>query len=58
MVQPNLPRFLRMGDEAKIPVSLVNLSMEDVSGTLTLRMYDPVTDRLVFFSTQKFSVKE
>ena len=58
MVQPNLPRFLRMGDEAKIPVSLVNLSMEDVSGTLTLRMYDPVTDRLVFFSIQKFSVKE
>lgn len=58
MVQPSLPRFLRMGDQANIPVSLVNLSMEDVSGTVTLRMYDPETNRLVFFSTQKFTVKE
>lgn len=54
MVQPNLPRFVRAGDRAQVAVSLVNLSEEEVKGTVRLQLTDPMTDKVVFSAKKKF----
>ena len=58
MVQPNLPRFIRKGDRAVIASSLVNLSMEAVSGTARIEWSDPVSGKAVAHDAQPFSVSE
>ena len=58
MVQPNLPRFIRKGDRAVIAASLVNLSMETVSGTARVEWSDPVSGKVVAQDAQPFSVGE
>lgn len=58
MVQPNLPRFIRRGDRAVIAASLVNLSMETVSGTARMEWSDPVSGKVVAKESQPFSVAE
>ncbi len=58
MVQPNLPRFIRRGDRAVIAASLVNLSMETVSGIARIEWSDPVTGKVVAHDKQSFSVSE
>ena len=58
MVQPNLPRFIRKGDRAVIASSLVNLSMEAVSGTARIEWSDPVSGKVVAHDAQPFSVSE
>ncbi|MDL2223683.1 alpha-2-macroglobulin [Bacteroidales bacterium OttesenSCG-928-M06] len=44
MISPNIPRFIREGDKMTISSSIYNLSEEDLSGTITLELLDPVTD--------------
>ena len=58
MIQPNLPRFIRKGDRAAIASSLVNLSMETVSGTARIEWTDPVSGKTVAQDAQPFSVGE
>ena len=58
MVQPNLPRFVRVGDKSSLAVSLVNLSMETVEGKIRMELVDPMTDKLVFTEQQHFNVAE
>ena len=58
MVQPNLPRFVRVGDASTLSASLVNMSMETVKGKVRLELVDPMTDKVVFKQQQDFSVKE
>ncbi len=58
MVQPNFPRFVRKGDRAVIMASLVNLSMENVAGTVRIEWVDPVTEQKVAEDSQAFSVVE
>ena len=58
MVQTNLPRFIRMGDESSLAASLVNLSMEDITGTVRMELIDPMTQQVVYKQEQSFKVGE
>ncbi|BDQ10811.1 alpha-2-macroglobulin family protein [Sediminibacterium sp. TEGAF015] len=44
MVQPNLPRFLREGDQMEIPVKMANLTQQELTGTITLELIDATTN--------------
>lgn len=44
MVQPNLPRFLREGDQMEIPVKIANLTQKELTGTITLELIDATTN--------------
>ena len=41
MVQPNLPRFLRVGDKVIIEASVMNGSDERLSVSTTVELFDP-----------------
>ncbi len=43
MVQPNLPRFLRQGDEAKVLASVMNNSDTTQTIITTVEIFDPLT---------------
>ncbi len=43
MVRPYLPRFLREGDRAEIPVMVNNTGATDLDGVVSLRIVDPET---------------
>ena len=47
MIQPNMPRFIRMGDEAQITARVINTSEHAVSGTAILRLTDPATETVL-----------
>ncbi len=58
MVQANLPRFLRAGDRATLPVTLTNLAEEAQSGTISCDISDAETGRRLAHLTQRFNVKD
>lgn len=58
MVQPNMPRFVRVGDDSSISSSLINMSDGDVSGKVTMTMSNPVNGRVVYTKTKDFNVSE
>jgi len=43
MVTPNMPRFLRTGDEILLSAKVSNLSNKDRDGNIVLQLTDPVT---------------
>lgn len=47
MVVPNLPRFMRQGDEVSISTQVINNSKEAISGRVSLELFDPATDQPV-----------
>ena len=57
MVQPNMPRFVRVGDEAQIVARLINSSEKKVSGKVRLELIDPETDRIVFSQVKSFDAE-
>ena len=56
MIQPNMPRFIREGDEATITARIFNTCDHDISGNATLRLIDPETDAVVYEQTEPFSL--
>ena len=47
MVQPNMPRFLREGDEATITMRIINMGQQTMkNGTALLRLYDEESEVL------------
>ena len=58
MVQPNMPRFVRVGDRSVITASLNNLSMETISGKARMELLNPTDEQVVYQSEQPFTVKE
>ena len=47
MVQPNMPRFLRQGDEATISMRIINMGQQTMkNGTALLRLYDAESEIL------------
>ena len=62
MVQPNTPRFLREGDRIELNSKLVNLSDQEITGTVLLELIDATTNKPVdgwfknIFATQYFTV--
>ena len=56
MIQPNMPRFIRMGDEARISARIFNTTERAISGTAKLQLIDPATEQVVLEQQQPFAV--
>ena len=56
MVQPNLPRFIRVGDESVFTAKIANLSEEAREGVAELTLSDIATETVVWSGKQPFSV--
>ncbi len=47
MVQPNMPRFLREGDDARWLLKIANTSEKEITGTVQLELFDASTKKPV-----------
>lgn len=56
MVQPNMPRFVRVGDRASIAARIFNTSENSAEGTAVMQLVDPETDKTVFEQRKSFKV--
>ena len=56
MIQPNMPRFVRMSDEATISARLFNTTDHSVSGTAKLQLIDPNTEQVICEQTTPFTI--
>ena len=45
MVQPNMPRFVRLGDEAMVSARLFNQSEKDINAKAKVEILDPAQRR-------------
>ena len=45
MIQPNMPRFVREGDKAQIPVTLSNIDEKDIRGEVVCQILDAETQK-------------
>ena len=57
MLQPNLPRFVRIGDEVDVAASLINLSDKEIQGAVRMELLDPETEKVVLTQKRPFVVK-
>ena len=55
MVQPNLPRFLRIGDEAYISARITNCAGRPLKGQARLQLIDPQTNAVLYEKSQPFT---
>lgn len=58
MVQPNMPRFLRVGDQATISARVSNLGDKLQSGVATIELTDAETEKVVYTDKCDFSVEK
>lgn len=56
MVQPNLPRFVRVGDETTITSLITNFSGRTVAGKIRMELLNPITEEVVFDRKTSFEV--
>lgn len=56
MAEMHLPRFLRQGDKAVLPVSIRNISESKQKGTATLSLLDAATEKVVMKKNVKFTL--
>ncbi len=56
MITPNVPRFLRQGDQATISARISNMTEHDVSATATLQLLDPETETVLQQHRQRIVV--
>lgn len=45
MVLPNLPRFMRQGDEVSVSTQVINNSDKEISGRVSLELFNPETNQ-------------
>ena len=57
MLMPNMPRFVRVGDEVTLAATLTNLSDKVVVGTASMTLFNPLNDRVIFTQKQRFQVE-
>ncbi|MBR6121081.1 MAG: alpha-2-macroglobulin [Prevotella sp.] len=48
MIQPNVPRFIRVGDKATVSARVFNVTDKEQSGTAQLQLIDPENDQVVY----------
>ena len=53
MIQPNMPRFIRVGDQVKITAMVTNSSCKKMKATAKLLLLDAETGKQVYSQTQK-----
>lgn len=56
MVQPNVPRFVRVGDKAQIQARIFNTGNDAARGKARMVLADPETDREVYSQSFNFNV--
>jgi uncharacterized protein YfaS (alpha-2-macroglobulin family) len=56
MIMPNLPRFLRQGDQCTITANIVNNSEAQLKGKATIELLDPVTEKMLLTRTVDFNL--
>ncbi len=56
MAQLNLPRFVRLGDRATLSASLFNLTEQPLQGTVTMEVFDPATEKILWSGSTKVSL--
>lgn len=56
MVMPNVPRFVRHGDNATIATRVANNTDEQLSATVRMELVDPETDKVVFTFSKKVAL--
>ena len=56
MLQPNLPRFVRKGDEVTFTASLMNLTEKGIKGTVRMELFNPETDKVWMVQKKAFRV--
>ena len=56
MVQPNMPRFVRVGDRAIIISRISNMTEDATKGTATITLKDPETGETVMTERKSFEV--
>ena len=52
MIQPNMPRFIREGDEAVVTARIFNMTDRELSATARLQLIDPATEQVVYDEQQ------
>lgn len=57
MLTPNLPRFVRVGDDTSIAASITNMTGKAQAGTVSLILFDPMTEKVISTQKQKFAVE-
>ena len=57
MLQPNLPRFVRVGDQVNVSASLINLSDKEVKGVARMEIFVPDTEKVILSQKCPFVVK-
>lgn len=57
MISPNLPRFLRKGDQCVLSAKVINLSESVQSGTAVMEFLDPLTEKVIAKERAKFKVE-
>ena len=57
MIQPNVPRFIRVGDEVQLMGRIFNTADKTVSGNAKLQLIDPETNVVVEEQNMPFSVE-
>lgn len=55
MVQPNMPRFIRVNDKPVITAGITNLSTNSIGGTARMELLDPQTNQVLSIRSQEFS---
>lgn len=56
MLTPNLPRFVRVGDKTSIAASISNMTGKPQAGTVSMTLFDPMTEKIISTQKQKFSI--
>lgn len=57
MVQPNMPRFVRMGDKTTISAKIFNTGNATAKGTIRIELSDPETGKVIMTDSKTFSVE-
>ena len=57
MIQPNMPRFVRVGDKATISARLFNTTEREQTGTACLQLLDPESGNVILDEQMTFSLR-
>lgn len=57
MIQPNVPRFMRLGDRGTIAARIFNTGEKAMKGSALIELLDPETEKVVYSQDRSFSVE-
>jgi len=57
MLTPNLSRFVRVGDKTSVAASISNMTGKPQAGTVSMILFDPMTEKVISTQKQKFTVE-